>query len=180
MFTRLKEVSAKKLIIISISLLIITCLIVFGPKFYQSYRDRKEHLAFEKEWEKTKQERLELETKVGKLKEWPVRESYLHLGAKEVKLETKWAGGKMLYKFDVSLVDGPTQILQNRNSSAGFILDFLDTDGFKVFTFNVSLKSMTAFVDEKGKTIGLSINDKKEVSAEEYLTFDSWSSGWDF
>jgi hypothetical protein len=179
MSTRLKEISAKKLIIISVLILLIAALIMFAPRIYQVYKDRQEHAAFERKWEKENKERKELEIRIGKLKEWPVRD-YVQIGAKELRMETKWADGKMFYKFNVTLIPGNNKILKKRYSSDGFILDFVDADGFKVYSFRISLASMTTIMDENGNTTEFNVNDKLEVSATEYQKFEAWSPGWNF
>lgn len=178
-FTHLKETSFSKLLMIGVLILTIVCVIVFGPVHYKNYQDKSKKIASEKQQTEAKAKRAELESKISAVKKWDSK-TQLNVGAKEIRFETKWQRGSLLYKFEVDLTEGNNDTRRNRNSYSGFIVDFLDSDGFKIFSFRIPLNNMTNIMDEKMTLVGLSTNEKIDATAEEYLKFQEWSIGWNF
>ena len=178
-FKSFKEMPIKRLLLISIFILGIVSIIVFGPVLYKSYQDSKKKAIAEKQQVDAKAKITELESKISVVKKWPV-ETQESIGAKEIRLETKWQSGYLLYKFEVDLTEGTNHIRRSRDSYNGFFIEFLDSDGFKVFSFRIPLSSMTSIIDTNRTIIGLSINEKESISAEEYLKLETSSIGWNF
>lgn len=175
----IKNIPVKKVVLFFCFLLLVVALVVFGPIMYKSYQEKKKMAAQEKQQAELKNQRIDLEKKVAVVKPWRV-ESQEGIGAKEITFVTKWQNGSMYYKFDVELLGGANEIRRNRNSRNGFIIYFVDKDGFKVFTFRIPLTNMTGIVDENNSLTGLSVNDKIDITAQEYIKLDEWQIGWDF
>ena len=177
--TSIKEASVKKLILILIFFLLCVTIVVLGPKVYSDYRERKKDKRIENEIKESSLKKAKVESEVSEIKKWRI-ESQISIGAKEIKLETKWQNGFLLYKLEVDLTNSSNQILKNRTSYEGFNIEFLDADSFKLFKIHVPLSRMTGIVDEKGTTVSFSENNKIQISAEEYKKFEEWTIGWDF
>jgi len=174
----LHEISMRKLLLICL-LFLCVIVVILAPRVYSDYQDRRKERKIEREIEQENVKKRKLENEVSEIKKWRI-ESQASIGAKEIRLETKWKNGNLLYKFDVDLTGPSNIILANRHSYNGFDVEFLDSDSFKLFSFHISLNNMTSIVDENGVTVGLSANNEIQVSAVEYKKIEGWSVGWNF
>lgn len=118
----------------------------------------------------------------------------LSLDIPKVSLETKWKNGLMYYKFSINSVGDSIKIgektiapLKTIDSVSGvnyfkikvntvrqFNLDFLDKEGFKVYTLSISLDDMTQIVDNDGVVVAYTVNSNIKIKPELYYDFAKW------
>ena len=118
----------------------------------------------------------------------------LSLDIPKVSLETKWKNGLMYYKFSINSVGDSIKIgektiapLKTIDSVSGvnyfkikvntvrqFNLDFLDKEGFKVYSLAISLDEMTQIVDNDGVVVGYTVNSNIKIKPELYYDFAKW------
>lgn len=107
------------------------------------------------------------------------------LNIPKITLETRWKDGLMYYKFhlineisDKSLF--PDKRKENRNFQTGvetiasIKIEFIDKDGFKIFSLPITISDMTRTIDENGDAIAYSINTSIEIKPELYKDFQNW------
>lgn len=98
----------------------------------------------------------------------------------QLHVKTKVVSGRLLLSVDVAgypayLAD-PRLAEQNRK--AQLILNFIDSDGFRVLSQPIELSEFSAIVGTKGVEIGLRTQLEKYVSIEEYKRFKSLQVEW--
>lgn len=69
-------------------------------------------------------------------------------------------------------------IAARQDESKGFFLNFVDKDGFKVFSKSVPLSSMSRIVDASGKAIGLSFETDEYIDVAKYASFSTLDVKW--
>ncbi len=90
-------------------------------------------------------------------------------------VETKVVEGNLYVSIKA---DGHPKYLQHpTNRSNGFILEFYDRDGFKLYNKFIPVKEFTTIVAEQNPT-GLSFQFKEFISLNDYKRFSSASIGW--
>lgn len=70
------------------------------------------------------------------------------------------------------------QRLGARDESKGFVLNFVDKDGFKVFSKSIPLNSMSNIVDPTGKSIGLNFEADEYLDLATYASFSKLEVQW--
>lgn len=106
-----------------------------------------------------------------------------------VTLETRWKGGLMYYKFYIiskkknessykSLLPDSLQndpYFETRVKTIQKIsIEFMDKDGFKVFSLPITISDMTRNIDDNGNVIAYSINANIQMKPELYKDFQKW------
>lgn len=98
----------------------------------------------------------------------------------QLHAKTKVVSGKLLLSVDVAgypaYLSDPRLAEQNRK--AQLILNFIDSDGFRVLSQPIELSEFSAIVGTKGVEIGLRTQLEKYVSIEEYKRFKSLQVEW--
>lgn len=112
----------------------------------------------------------------------------------KLSLETKWKNELMYYKFIISSVgdtirignkeypplqrldflDGENYFKIKVNTVREFTLNFLDEDGFKVYSMDIPSREMSETVDDKGIVVGYSVNSNVKIKPELYKEFSKW------
>ena len=69
-------------------------------------------------------------------------------------------------------------IAARQDKSKGFFLNFVDKDGFKIFTKSIPLSDMSKIVDNKGKAIGLNFEADEYMEVETYASFSKLEVQW--
>lgn len=177
--TLFKEVSILKFILGSFVILIIVCLIIFGPLMFKNYTNHREKEILEKKQAIDSAQKKEIENRAGVIKDWH-SEQLNSIGAKEIRLTTKWANGSLMYKFEIDFEKGNNIIIKNRNSYRAFTIYFMDSDGFKLSSFRVPLNDMLTTINNDGTATGMSMNSKFEMDVSHYQKFSDWSIEWNF
>lgn len=106
-----------------------------------------------------------------------------------VTLETRWKEGLMYYKFYIiskkknessykSLLPDSLQndtYFETRVKTIQKInIEFMDKDGFKIFSLPISISDMTRNIDDNGNAIAYSINANIQMKPELYKDFQNW------
>jgi hypothetical protein len=63
---------------------------------------------------------------------------------------------------------------QKMNRLASFDINFMDKDGFKVYTLKIEKNQMTRIVANDGTVVGYSLNTNVDLPPETYKDFDNW------
>ncbi len=104
-----------------------------------------------------------------------------------VTLETRWKDDLMYYKvylYSKSNVTDNTYKNDSLKTDTYFetrvktiskiSINFLDKDGFKIYTLDISISDMTRIVDGNGNVINYTINSNIPIKPELYKDFQSW------
>lgn len=107
-----------------------------------------------------------------------------------ITLETRWKDDLMYYKLYIHakdkeednkykrlLIDTSRNDLyfETRVKTIDKIsANFLDKDGFKIYTLNIPISDMTRILDDSGNAIGYTINSNIAMKPELYKDFESW------
>lgn len=70
------------------------------------------------------------------------------------------------------------RIAARQDESKGFSLNFVDKDGFKVFSKSIPLSSMTSIVDATGKDVGLNFEAEEYLDVAKYASFSKLDVQW--
>lgn len=70
------------------------------------------------------------------------------------------------------------RIAAREDESKGFYLNFVDKDGFKVFSKSIPLSSMTSIVDATGKAVGLYFEADEHLDLAKYASFSRLDVQW--
>lgn len=107
-----------------------------------------------------------------------------------ITLETRWKDDLMYYKLYIYAKDKEVdnkykQLLIDTSRNDLYFetrvktidkisANFLDKDGFKIYTLNIPISDMTRIVDNSGNAIGYTINSNIAMKPELYKDFESW------
>lgn len=69
-------------------------------------------------------------------------------------------------------------IAARQDESKGLFLNFVDKDGFKVFSKSIPLSSMSRIVDTTGKAVGLSFEADEYMNVATYASFSKLDVQW--
>lgn len=69
-------------------------------------------------------------------------------------------------------------IAARQDVTRGFFLNFVDKDGFKIFSKSIPLSSMTRIVDSKGEAIGLSFETDEYMDVATYASLSKLDVQW--
>lgn len=69
-------------------------------------------------------------------------------------------------------------IAARQDESKGFFLNFVDKDGFKIFSKSIPLSSMSRIVDAKGKAVGLNFEADEYIDVATYASFSKLNVQW--
>ncbi|MBK5299705.1 MULTISPECIES: hypothetical protein [Gammaproteobacteria] len=112
------------------------------------------------------------------IKEWPA-DLTANLGL-QLQAKTKVISGKLLLSVDI--VGYPAYLsdprLAERNQKAQLIVQFVDLDGFRVFSKPIELSEFSGIVGAKGEKIGLRTQLQEYVSIEDYKRFQRLQVEW--
>jgi hypothetical protein len=111
-------------------------------------------------------------------KNWPPK-TIDALESVKVELMTMWRGGELYYKFSVDGYPKALEAARNQSDSK-FTISFLDRNGFKVFGYDVELNGMSRVSSAPGQVLGLRLNTKTHMAAEDYRNAAGWTIGWNF
>ena len=113
-----------------------------------------------------------------KVREWP-RTTILN-GEAKVLLSSKYRDGKLLVKVELRPYKGKVEQAYSELYSAPTItLQFLDSDQFRVFEHEISVKKMTRLTDQSSKTVLYCIYDGSfSLPKEKYKMITSYMVSW--
>jgi hypothetical protein len=105
------------------------------------------------------------------------------LGKAQFALETLWRDGRMSYKFRMQDYARALAATGGRKSPLAQLhgqitLNFLDEQGFRVFSHLIGLREASPVLDAGGKTIALEMLGEAQVSAELYRRAVRWEVAW--
>lgn len=72
------------------------------------------------------------------------------------------------------------RIAARGGANKGFFLNFVDKDGFKVFSKSVPLSEMSNIVDADGKIVGLNFEMDEYIDMTRYASFKKLDTQWNF
>ena len=108
-----------------------------------------------------------------------------------VTLETRWKDDLMYFKFHLIAKDKEGEdnkykrlLFDTSRNDLYFetrvktidkiIINFLDKDGFKIYTLNIPISDMTRILDSNGNAVAYTINSNIIMKPELYKDFQSW------
>lgn len=68
--------------------------------------------------------------------------------------------------------------LSAKNADQAIILNFLDKDGFKVFSKSIEVKTLSTTLDPTGQPVGLSFEDDEYMNVSTYASFARMEIQW--
>lgn len=99
----------------------------------------------------------------------------LHVGFQLIGM---WRTGAMHYQFAVLGYPDLIDKAREEKENISFTLTFLDTDGFKVSSESVGLRTMTRKVGADGKGKALHAQGEIIVSSDDYRRIAGWQVSW--
>lgn len=90
--------------------------------------------------------------------------------------KTKLVDGRLFLKLDTDAY--PPYLQKESNGAAMISLDFVDKDGFKVYSKPVVIRDFSKTVDAEGKPITLSFEDDEYMSVATYASLRTLDVRW--
>lgn len=69
-------------------------------------------------------------------------------------------------------------VLSSKNADQVIVLNFVDKDGFKVFSKSVEVKELSTTLDPAGQPVGLSFEDDEYMDVRTYSSFARLEAQW--
>jgi hypothetical protein len=96
----------------------------------------------------------------------------------KVRLQTVWRSGNIYYQFDVQGYPSELRQAMERESQAAFTINFLDSDGFRLFEHRLPIAEMSRAVGADGQPTGASWKGDESIVADLYRRAARWELGW--
>ena len=94
----------------------------------------------------------------------------------DIRVRTKVVDGKLLASVEA---DGyPLYLKAPKNKNSQISIEFVDKDGFKVFSKSVQISEFTSIVDRNGQNSGLDHQFNDYISIDAYKRFNKLQVGW--
>jgi hypothetical protein len=114
--------------------------------------------------------------------------SITDLHIRKATLQTRWKNGLMYYKIYLIADSTINNNVINDNKSEypiysledeiktvnKIIIELLDQDGFKLFSFNIDYDDLTRVINKDGRFLAFSINSNIRIDPNLYKDFDKW------
>ena len=111
------------------------------------------------------------------LKTWP-EVTVSALANIRVRLRTVWRSGNIYYQFDVQGYPPELRQAMEGQTQAAFTINFLDSDGFRLFEHRVPLAETSGTVGTDGQPAGVSWKGDEPMAADLYRRATRWELSW--
>jgi hypothetical protein len=111
------------------------------------------------------------------LRAWP-EVTVSALASIKVRLQTVWRSGNIYYQFDVQGYPPELRQAMESETQAAFTINFLDSDGFRLFEHRLPLAEMSRALGADGQPDGASWKGDESMVADLYRRATRWELSW--